>query len=77
MDKTEFSDKSGKPLYIGDIIQWRLGKFGKSGGPTLHKVIRTKKGVKLVNPDSNGPEGMLLRKSDEQYISLFDSSHRQ
>jgi hypothetical protein len=47
--KTEFFDKFGKQIFIGDTLQTRLGKFGKSGGSTRQQVLRKDNHIKLVN----------------------------
>lgn len=77
--ETDFSDKSGKPIYIGDIVQYRLSDAG-----TLLKVVKTKKGIKLVNPqctDGNLNQvyrgSVPLNKSYEKYVSIVDTSERQ
>lgn len=47
---TEFFDKSHKQIYIGDVLQTRLGTFAKKGrGPSLSKVIRFGKHIQLVD----------------------------
>jgi hypothetical protein len=78
--KTEFQDRGGKPLHTGDIIMWRLGKFAKkSSGPTYFRVTRTKRGIMLTNPQL-GPEGrggFLLRKNQEEYVTLYDQQYRE
>lgn len=77
MDNTGFVDRSGKALYVGDIIQWRLGKFAKkSAGPTHYQLVRTKKGIKLMNIEHPATAGWLLRKTDSQFITLIDTSER-
>lgn len=38
--KTNYRDKTGREIHVGDIIQHRLGKFGKSGGAQNFKVIQ-------------------------------------
>ncbi|HEU5121699.1 MAG TPA: hypothetical protein VFT59_02545 [Candidatus Saccharimonadales bacterium] len=54
-DKTEFTDKTGKPIYIGDIVQIRLGKFAKkSAGPSTFCIIRSGKRVCLI-PSNQEP----------------------
>ncbi len=76
MDKTEFCDRSGKPLHVGDIVQYRLGKFAKkSGGPSLFRIIRTKKGVGLGDPHADSGAIRLMRKNYEQYITLFERAN--
>lgn len=76
--KTEFNDKSGKPIYTGDIVQWRLGKFGKkSGGPGLFRVIKTKKGIKVVVAHNSNDVGWLLRKNQEEFLTVFDTKDRE
>lgn len=36
---TGFTDKNDRIIHVGDILQHRLGKFGKSGGSKNFKVI--------------------------------------
>ncbi len=49
---TDFHDKSGKQIYIGDTLQIRLGKFAKKGGgPMVLKVIRFGKNIQLIDPN--------------------------
>lgn len=49
-DDTYFIDKTGKKIYIGDTLQFRLGKFAKKGGgATMHKVIRFGKRAQVVD----------------------------
>ena len=46
---TGLVDKSGKPIYVGDTLQMRLGKFAKkSGGATNVRVIRAGKRIKII-----------------------------
>lgn len=37
--ETGFKDKTGRNIHVGDILQHRLGKFGKAGGPVNSRVI--------------------------------------
>ncbi|HXH04900.1 MAG TPA: hypothetical protein VNI82_00555 [Candidatus Nitrosotenuis sp.] len=74
MNETEFSDKSGKQLCMGDIVQWRLGKFAKkSNGPAIYRIDRTRKGVFLVNVHDEEIRWR-LRKTHESFIVLIERS---
>lgn len=78
MSKTEFNDRSGKPIYTGDVVQWRLGKFGKkSGGPSLYRVISSKKGPKLAFAHDPQAIGRLIRKDDENFLTIIDTTARE
>jgi len=46
-DKTKYVDRAGRTIFIGDIIQYRLGS-GKSGGAWRLRVIRSGKKVYAV-----------------------------
>lgn len=72
--KTGFFDKSGKPVYIGDIVQYRLNL----GSAVQLEVVKTKQGIRLLNPNRTQPSssGIPLQKKYEQYISIVDTSHR-
>jgi len=48
MIDTGFKDKTGRSIHVGDIVQHRLGKFGKSGGSHNLKVIIFGKKYHLV-----------------------------
>ena len=74
---TEFKDKTGAPLYTGDIVMWRLGKFAKKGGgPSYHQIYESKKqGVSIRSLEST--IGHKLRESDCQYIVIYDKSERE
>ena len=37
--ETGFKDKAGRSIHVDDILQHRLGKFGKSSGPVNSRVI--------------------------------------
>lgn len=76
--RTEFNDRTGKPIYTGDIVQYRLSLNSKHGGASILKVVRNKKGiVKLTRPDSTENDGKVLRKNYEQYLTIIDTSERQ
>lgn len=75
--QTEFNDKSGKPLYVGDIVSYHLSGMG-SGGPVSLKITRNKKGViRLSHPHDPNKGGMVLRKNYEPYLTLINTSRRQ
>lgn len=46
---TGFKDKTNRVIHINDIVQYRLGKFGKSGGTENFKVIQFGNKYKLIN----------------------------
>jgi hypothetical protein len=76
--KTEFNDRSGKPIHTGDIIQWRLGKYAmKSRGPNLYRVIKTKKGIKLTPADAPQDNGWAPRKNQEEFMTIVDTKYRE
>lgn len=75
--KTDFHDRSGKPIYVGDLVQYRLGLNGKSTGPRVMKVVRNKKGViKLCALSDTNKAGWILRKNYEEYLTIIDTSGR-
>lgn len=77
MNETIFKDNRGQVIFVGDTVQYRLGKFAKkSGGPTLHLVTYSKKGIGLMNIQHPEYGSRLLRQSDCEYITIFDKSHR-
>ena len=45
---TGVNDKTGRSIFVGDVVQHRLGKFGKSGGSKNFKVIMYGKKYHLV-----------------------------
>lgn len=52
--RTGIFDRSGKEIYVGDVIQTRLGNHAKkSGGPSASRVIRFHKNVELVDTDKD------------------------
>lgn len=46
---TGFKDKFGCSIFVGDVVQHRLGKFGKSGGTRNLRVIKFGKGYDLIS----------------------------
>lgn len=74
--KTEFQDRAGNDIYIGDIVQYRLSTLTQ--GPTLLRVVRNKKGVvKLADPRNPENNGMVLRKNYQKYLTIVDKSVRE
>ena len=75
--KTEFSDKFGKPLYVGDIVRYYLSDMGP-GGPQLLQIARNKKGVvKLISPGDPDKKGWVLRHTYTKHLTLMDTQHRE
>lgn len=78
--KTEYADQYKQPLYTGDIVVWRLGKFAKkSGGPHYYRVTQTKHGIVLTDPlqGAEGRSKFIFRKSYEQFVTIYDKSGRE
>lgn len=76
--KTEFKDKSGKPIYTGDILQYSLGGLAmKSGGPRLYKVIKIKKGIRLTPAHSPQDNDWEPRKNEEKYLTIIDTKYHE
>ncbi len=73
---TEFEDRSGKTIYVGDVVQYRLNALTQ--GPTRLLVARNKKGlVSLVDPRSTSKKGLRMSKVYEKYVSIIDTSGRE
>lgn len=75
--KTNYMDKTGREIRVGDIIQHRLGKFGKSGGPQNFKVIQFGKRYHLI-PDSRTDTkygGILLTKQLCEHLVVVKSNY--
>ncbi len=49
MSEHDITDKSGRLIKEGDILQLRLGSHGVKGGPVTKRVIRYGKKVHIVN----------------------------
>jgi len=78
--KTEFSDRSGKPIYVGDIVRYRLN----SSSATLQVVVKTKRGIRLVDPNyantypNKAPKSSIpMSKLYEQYVSIIEPVKRE
>ena len=75
--KTEFTDRHGKALYVGDIVRYYLSDIG-SGGPVLLRIVRNKKGVvKVCHPRDTNKSGWVLRQTHANNMTLFDTSERE
>lgn len=74
---TGLMDKTGRHIYVGDIVQYRLGKFGKSGGSKNLKVIQFGKKYHLVEQSQveNGYGGILLTQKLCENIVVIKSDH--
>lgn len=75
--RTDFKDKSGRTIFIGDIVQHRLGKFGLSGGAKNYRVIKFGKKYHLVNESQIDTKygGILLTEKLCDHLVVFKSSH--
>jgi hypothetical protein len=76
--KTDFTDRSGKPIYTGDILQFRLGKFAKkSGGPQRFRVVASRKGPRMVAAHDDTGIGWLMRKGFEENLTIVETRYRE
>lgn len=74
---TGFTDKFGKPLYIGDIVRYYLSGIGP-GGPSLLQIARNKKGtVKLISPGDPDKAGWVMRHTHGPFLTLVDTQYRE
>lgn len=72
---TGFRDKTGRTIYVGDIVQSRLGAFGKSGGPKDMKVIVFGKHFHLVSEFETDVKygGIELKKATAEHLVIIRS----
>lgn len=75
---TDFHDRSGKDLYVGDLVQYRLSK---NTGPITMQIVRMKHGFGFIDhrlvTDLNATyKAIRLSKTYETYLSLLDTSER-
>lgn len=71
---TEFFDRTGKRIYLGDTLQIRLGKSLKHGGATNVKVVKFGKNIQLRSFDDLEPPrgGYNLTKKIASISSIID-----
>ena len=74
---TGFADKTGRKIHVGDIVQHRLGKFGKSGGTKNFTVIKYGKKYELVegSVQDNKYGGIALTEKLCEYLVVIDSEY--
>jgi hypothetical protein len=74
---TGFSDKTGRKIHIGDVVQHRLGKFGKSGGTKNFTVINVGKKYKLVEGSLADSKygGVVITEKICEYLVVIDSKY--
>ena len=73
---TDFTDRSGKVLYFGDFVQYRLNNLRQ--GASLRQVVRGKGGrVLLVDPHHPKERGLPMSNSYKQYVTIVDTSGRK
>jgi hypothetical protein len=74
---TGISDKTDRSIFVGDIVQYRLGKFAKSGGAKAYRVIKHGKKYHLIgefdNDHKNG--GILLTPMMSKNLVVIKSDH--
>jgi hypothetical protein len=71
--ETEFHDKTGRSIYIGDIVQYRL--HGKNSNPLNYRVIRFGKHVNIVPVHITDPDigGWHLTHTMTEYIVVIQT----
>jgi len=73
---TEFEDRNGTIIYIGDIVQYQINALTQ--GPTRLRVARDKKGlISLIDSQSKAKKGFRMSKVYERYVSIIDTSTRE
>jgi len=78
MPITEFHDRSNKPIYTGDIVQYRLSKL--NSGPDIGVVIKTKHDVLicwLKDKEYFLGNSLVMRSNIEEYITIVDTRDRE
>jgi hypothetical protein len=73
---TEFEDKNGTIINIGDIVQYQVNALTQ--GPTKLRVARDKKGlISLIDPHKTSKKGLRMSKVYERYVRIIDTSARE
>ncbi len=74
---TGILDKTGRSIFVDDVVQHRLGKFGKSGGSKNFKVILYGKKYHLVEESRIDYKygGMQLTQKLSENLVVIKSSH--
>jgi hypothetical protein len=74
---TGINDKSGRSIFVDDVVQHRLGKFGKSGGTKNYKVVVYGKKYHLVDQFETDYQygGILLTDKIAKYLIVIQSKH--
>lgn len=74
-DKTEFVDKTGRPIYVGDIIQHRMSGSGKSGAQRL-RVVWFGKNIHVVSESTSVDYGgVRLATLPTEFITVVETKH--
>ena len=73
---TGLTDKAGKPIHVDDIVEHRLGKFGKSGGTSRYRVTHLHKPYRLT-PEHAMDDNAGARLTDRaaHYLVVIDCRH--
>jgi hypothetical protein len=74
---TGINDKTDRSILVGDVVQYRLGKFAKSGGAKAYEVIKHGKKYHLVGESDidNKNGGILLTPMMSKNLVVIKSNH--
>ena len=75
MAQTEYKDRSGKPIYTGDIVQYKLSS------PSKCIIVKSKRGIFLcfirAAEQYSLKDSLPMRSNLEQHISIIDTRNRE
>ncbi len=77
--ETGITDKRGKPIHFGDIVQYQLSGFGKakSGGPRRYRIVGSGNKIELTweSETDISARGVRFRESDTKFMTVVDCNH--